>query len=322
MRWHVAIGVVSTAAGCLGPQASDTPATLILPAGSTVSSVEDDPALAAQLATNDGVDDLIPRETAFARGNVVHVWDFGAAPTFAAPLYILVAPDATGTLTRIPIHPTVIEAMPGDPGYSPYWAAFFVQITDAYAGELLTSADAIDEAVTRGLVMTPVAQTFAVNCPATASSVRLEVDHGDVIAPTSLFFYRGMTVPYFDFGPMPLAAGSSPGERPRYRLHRIGEDPLDEPDRGVDITGDGDIDDTNDIYAGNGDPYAVTPQARTIDVTVPSSVAAIDTYRDETRSDVTAANQLFTPSPTSLVIAIQSTDELHDRPLQRTAGGL
>jgi hypothetical protein len=302
---------------------TDSPATLVLPAGATLPSVEDDAALAEQLAANDGVSDLIRRETAFANGSVVHAWDFGPAPPFAAPLYILVAPDATGTLTRIPIHPTVIEAMPGDAGYSPYWAPYYVQTTDAYAGELLTSVEAIDEAVTRGLVMRPVAQTFAINCPATASSVRLEVDdEGDVIAPPSQFFYRGMTVPYFDFGPMPLVAGSSPGERARYRLHRVGEDPLDEPVRGVDMTGDGDIEDTNDIYAGNGDPHAVTPHARTIDLTIPASVASIDTNHDETRATVIDAKQLFAPDPTMLVVAIQSSDELHDRPLQRTAGGL
>ncbi|MEO8551397.1 MAG: hypothetical protein ABI678_15570 [Kofleriaceae bacterium] len=319
----IRLAALALAAGCLGPQVSDAvPATDILPANAPVPSVEDDPVLAGQLAEYDGVADTIPRETAFASGGVIHTWDFGPAPAFAAPLFILVAPDGDGVLSRIPIHPTVIEAMPGDPGYSPYWAAFFVQITDRYHGEQLTSSAAIADAVTEGLVLPPVAQSFAINCPATASTTRLQVAPTLWLAPPAHFFYRGMTVPYYDFGPMPLIGGVMVGERARFRLHRQGEDVLDEIDRGVDITGDGDLGDTNDIYAGQGDPLALTPHARTIDVTIVSSVAAIDSYNDETLSDVKTESALFTPAPTSLVVAVHPSDELHDRPLQRTAGGL
>lgn len=307
--------------GCLGPQVDDTPlaSTALLPAGSTVASLLDDPASAARVADHDGVDGVVPRETAFS-GAVVHVWDFGPAPAFAAPLFVLMERDATGALVRTP-HNTIVDVVPGDPGYSPFWAPFVLEVTDLYAGELVTSVAAVEEAVERGLVAAPVAQELAVNCPVVGAGVGLEVGVGRVAPPNATFYYRGVTVPYFDFGAMPILAGRVP-EGTRYRLRREGQEPLSELVRHVDMTGDGDVNDSNDIYAA--DPAAVTstPLLRRTDVVIRSSTASIDTSQDDTVAELQRGDQLFAPTPQSAVISYDVTDELHNIAGQRSMDGL
>ncbi|HEY4239156.1 MAG TPA: hypothetical protein VGM88_05045 [Kofleriaceae bacterium] len=316
--------LVVLATGCLGPLASDTPpgGAGILPAGSVTPSWTDDPTTLAQIVANQGVSGTIRRESAFANGAPVHVWDFGPAPTFAAPLFMIVTHDDTGAIVRVP-HNTIIEALPGDPGYSPYWAVLYVQITPAYAGEILPSAAAVDAAVAAGLVEPPVLQSLVVNCPIVAPDVRLAVGGGaSPIPPNAMFYFAGETVPYFDFGPMPAGADGTLVEQRRYELHREGEEPLSEPVRNVDIDGDGDTDDTNDLYeAAPGLPTS-SPVVRTVEVAIPSTIASIDTSQNDAVAALDDATQLFDPDPTADVLAFQIGDTLHNRPGQQHEGAL
>lgn len=323
MRSAIVCCLSSLLAGCLDPLVSDelSPTTLILPAGTLVPSVLDDPAIAAQITTADGLAGIVPRQTAFAGGQRIHVWNVGRAPAVAAPLFVLATRDAAGELVRIP-HPTVIDALPGDPRYSPFWAVFYVEITSAYQGELLTSFDAISEAVDRGLVKRPAAQTFAVNCPIAGPDVRIDVGNGITVGPNATFYYDGKTVPYFDFGRMPLVDGSAIPEARRIVLRRAGDEPISEVTRHVDLTGDGDTSDTNDVLEGAPGVAPVTPRMRTTTVVVPANTASIDTSRDETVSDVTATAQLFNPTPTSLVVGYTPSDEVANWVAQSTTGGL
>ncbi len=323
MRSAIACCLCSLFAGCLDPLVSDQPSstTLILPAGTPVPSAMDDPAIAAQITMADGLAGIIPRQTAFSGGQRIHVWNVGPAPATASPLFVLATRDASGELVRI-VHPTVIEAIPGEPRYSPFWAVFFIEITPAYRGELLTSFAAISEAVDRGLVKRPAAQTFAVNCPIAGSDVRIDVGNGATVGPDATFYYDGKTVPYFDFGRMPLVDGSTVPEARRIVLRRAGDEPLSEVIRHVDLTGDGDTTDTNDILEGAPGIAPVTPRMRTTTVVVPAGTASIDTSRDESVSDVTAATQLFNPAPTSLVVGYTPSDEVANWVAQSTSGGL
>ncbi len=309
-------------AGCLGPQVDDTPlsSTVLLPAGSTVASLLDDPVRAAQVADHDGVEGAIPRQTAFSGGAVVHVWDFGPAPAFAAPLFVLMARDGDGGLVRISHH-TIVDVIPGDPGYSPFWTPFVLEVTEAYAGELVTSVSAVEEAVERGLVHPPIAQDLAVNCPVIGAGVTVEVGAGQVATPNALFYYRGVEAPYFDFGEMPVVAGRIP-ESARYRVRREGQEPLSELVRHVDMTGDGDLNDSNDLYLV--DPAVVTssPLLRRTDVVVRASIASIDTSQDETIAELQNATQLFSPAPQPAVVGYEVTDEVHNIVGQRSVGGL
>jgi hypothetical protein len=322
VRAPVAIALL-VHAGCLGPLVDDVPGIRdeLLPAGSVVPSVADDPVMLAQLAANDGVDGIVPLRNAFSAGAPVHVWDFGAAPSFAAPLYVLVARASDGTLAPI-AHSTIADAIPGDPGYSPFWVLLFVEVTDQYAGEILPSSAAIDQAIERGLVRAPVLQALAVNCPAVAPDIQVAVGDGMTLPPDAQLNYRGRSVPYFDLGPMPLVDRSSVPEQRRYRLRREGQEPLSEVARNVDLTGDGDLDDTNDLF---GEPPGLpisSPLVRTVDVVVPTTVSSIDDTQDDTMAELSDATQLFTPAPTSVVVGYQITDDVRNLAGQRRRGGL
>lgn len=315
-----ALALVTLLCGCLGPLVSDTPATRILAAGTVVPSINDDPIAAAAIAAADGLAGTIVRQTSFARGQLVHVWNFGRAPDLASPLFVLVAPDASGALVRI-AHPTIVEAVPGTPGYSPFWAVFWIEVTPSYHGELLTSFAAVSEAVDAGLVRAPVAQPFAVNCPITGTDVIVDVGGGRAVGPNATFYYFGKTVPYFDFGPMPLDGAHVPEAR-RIQLRREGEEPLSEIVRRVDIDGDGDARDTNDILDAAAALSPVTPRLRTFNVATTKTIGSIDTSHDEAIADITSVTQLFAPDPTSLVVSYAPTDLVENWVAQKTVGGL
>lgn len=320
MRASIAILVLH--AGCLGPLASDVPVrgSAILAPGTTVPPLADDPTEHARLAEFDGVDGMLRLQSAFAQGQPVKVWDFGPAPSFVAPLLMLVKKQPDGTFARVP-HNTIIAASPGDPGYSPFWSIMFVEVTNNYAGEILPSFAAVDQAITEGLVLAPRAATFAVNCPAVAPEVRVAVGGGQSLPPNATFYYEGTTVPYFDFGPMP-AVGLAVPEQRRYQLRREGQEPLSEIARNVDMTADGDVDDTNDVFTARPGPATSSPLVRTVAVVVPVGTRSIDDSADDTMSSITDAAQLFAPGPTSNVIGYQITDQLHNWAGQRTNGGL
>jgi hypothetical protein len=320
---RLGIVILGLQIGCLGPLASDGVGAsgAILPPGTSVPALADDPVALARLAMNDGVDDVVTLQSAFADGVPVHVWDFGPAPAFAAPLFAVVERDPTGALVRID-HPTVIAALPGDPGYSPFWAVLFVEVTERYAGEILPSFAAVDEAIAAGLVMPPVLQAFAVNCPAVAPDVRIAVGAGVTMPPNATFYYEAKTVPYFDFGPMPLVDRAVVPEQRRYELRREGGEPLSEIVRNVDMTGDGDANDTNDIYSRRPGLATSTPLVRTVTVAVPAATSSIDDSSDETLAELVTATQLFDPAPTPNVIGYQVTEQVHNRPGQQRAGAL
>lgn len=306
MRRPVALAATLLTA-CLGPQVSDELGFdgLVLPAGSTVPSIEDDPALAAQIAANDGVGVTIPLLTGFVAGQPTRYWDLGPAPDFAAPIFILTH-DVGGTALELP-HPPIIDAIPGDEGYSPYWNTFRVAVSAAYAGEVIPSVAALDEARASGLVGAPRLKPMNVNCPVIPASVTVE-DGGDPqLAPRrATFYYRGRVGTYLDFGATPLAADNvTVPTTDLFVLRREGGEPLSEPARGVDMTGDGDTRDSNNVFARPRSDAAWSPLCREIPVTVVSTTKSIDSSNDEDIADLRSAAQLFSGGvPTAAVVAV------------------
>jgi len=128
---------------CLGPQVSDEVVTrgLILPASAVVPSIDDDPAEAAEIAANDGVDGVVPLLSAFSAGAAVRYYDFGPTVDFAAPGYVLIR--RVGETIEVLPHPIVIGAIPGDAGYSPFLRHQLVEVTGAYRGEIFPSVASI-----------------------------------------------------------------------------------------------------------------------------------------------------------------------------------
>jgi hypothetical protein len=274
-------------AGCMGPLVDDvtTRSPDLMPPGSVVPQA--DAALEMQIRTHQFVGMLVPRYTAFAGGVSIELWDFGPVPTHAAPMYVLV--DASGA----PIdHPEIVGVVPGDNGYSPFWRVAKVTVTAMYRGEVIASTAALDDAVQLGLVEAPEKQDEAELEPIVTRDVRLD----GAGAPDEVFYYDGQAVTYFEFGEVELAEDGVE-TTPRYVLRRDGGDPLNEVIRNVDIDGDGDAFDSNDILP--------TPAAGAYvawHVTVPAMTSSIDTTRDQTKADHTNATQLFAPTPVAGVV--------------------
>jgi len=318
--------VLLALSGCLGPQVSDVVSQpqLVLPAGADVPLIDnsDD---GPKIAANDGVDGTIPLLSGFVNGKPVHFWSFGPVPTHSSPLFRLVRVSGS-TTTRLP-HPQIFTSVPGDIGYSPYWFVFEVPVTDAYQGQLITSAAALNEAQTLGLVGAPKPRALNNDCPVVARDIRLEVGNGQPpLAAQSIFYYEGFQGVYYDFGETALASDNvTVPTTDLYELKRQGGQILSEPVLGVDLDGDGDTKDTNDIFAAALGDAGWSPRCRIVEVTVPAGTSSIDTTRDETMADFEAASQLIGPGGTPIAgkaLSVDPTDTVFNCLQQSAPGGM
>jgi hypothetical protein len=286
---------------------------LVLPAGSPVPSVLGDPELVRRIDEHDGVGAVVPLLSGFAAGAPVRYWDVGPAPDRVAPIFVLHRRTETG-LEPI-AHPPVFEHFPGDAGYSPFWAVFAVEIAGGYDGQLLTSVAAIAQAQQRGLVLAPRLTDTIVNCPVLAGGVVVETGGGPPV-PTATFFWNGLQGTYHDFGPTAQAPdGVGVAEGAIYVLRREGGDPLSEPDRGVDMNGDGDTRDSNNVLARAGGDPLFSARCAEVHVTVPAGTASID---GDDAPAITGAGDLFAGGvPRSPpVIAVRPGERRFNCPVQ------
>jgi hypothetical protein len=209
------------AAGCLDPLVTDVPGASrhLLPAGTEVPSAADNSELARQIRANDGVEDgavaeadarEIPRGTGKSAGADVRFWSFGPTTRAPSPLYDFFRRTGPGPedLERIVEHPSLISALPGDPGYGPVHGINRVVVTDAYNGELITTMEALADAIALGLVEEPVPIKKFVASPIVLPSKTLEVGvttaDGTIVTITpETIFARGHTVATFRFGGEP-----------------------------------------------------------------------------------------------------------------------
>lgn len=320
-----ALAALAALGGCVGPLVDDgvvDPALgQVLPKGTApeeIPEIEEEPLLEAQILAHQGFTGNVVRQiSAFADGHAVRFWDFGPAPAVAIPIFVLAEEIDADGFTPLD-HPTIIDSIPGDPGYSPFWQVFLVPITDTWGGELVPSFGALQEARDAGLLGEPVRLDAYVNCPAVHRETKLETDDG-YLEPVR-FFYRGWRASYFAIGGMGALPESSNAVSAAavYHLRREGGEPLDEVVRGVDMTGDGDLDDTNQVFAAREGDADYTPLARATELVVAADTGSIDTYQDEALSDVDGLDDLFDDDgdprlPT--VVAIYPQDALRNLPL-------
>jgi hypothetical protein len=204
--WKPSLISVLLLGGCtLDPLVEDDPAASVhvLPPGSEVPRIDDDPELVHQITVHDGLDDgdleeaggVVARETGWADGQEVHFWAFGNAPRTAALAYLLV--DASGE--RIDGHPWVLDSIPGDPAYSPFRKLQHVVITDLYDGEVLPTVRALEDAVELGLVDEPVPTGRWVDAPVVPPGTTLDVGRDTPDAPIEAYA-GGYRVDLFVFG--------------------------------------------------------------------------------------------------------------------------
>jgi hypothetical protein len=207
-----AIGIAVLATGCrLDPLVDDIPGASghIFPAGATIPDAADSPEAANQIALNDGIDDkvltinnnVIPRGTGQSAGATVRYWSFGLANRAPSPLYRFFARGEDGELKPID-HPQMIEAIPGERSYNPLHAINQVVVTAAYRGELITTADALADAIDLGLVEEPVPTGEFVASPVVLLGVKLEVSSTIPPLPAVPIYGHGYRVGMFVLGGM------------------------------------------------------------------------------------------------------------------------
>jgi hypothetical protein len=211
-----AAGLAALTVGCgLDPLVKDTPGASahLLPKGATVPSVADNAELANQIVLNDGVDEkllmgtggAIPRGTGSSAGDTVRYWSFGAATRAPSPLYVFVEDTGAG---RSPIdHPALVDALPGDRGYSAIHAINQVVVTAAYAGQRITTIDALADAIDLGLIHIPEPTGTFVASPIVAPGTSLDVGGAGPAQPETVYG-RGYAVAMFRLGG---ARGVQPG---------------------------------------------------------------------------------------------------------------
>lgn len=211
--------VLALAGGCrLGPLVEDLPGASanLLPRGSTVPSVLDNHDLAGQIALHDGLGDaapdaaiVVPLGTGVSEGAEVHYWSFGAATSATSPLYLFFQDTGAGLA---PIdHLGMVDALPGEAGYSPLHMLFRVVVTPAYAGQLITTPAALADAIELGLVNEPEPMGSFIASPVVLPTTTLEVGAGAPPTTPTAVYARGYTVGTFllggDLGVQPGSGG-------------------------------------------------------------------------------------------------------------------
>lgn len=305
---------------------------LILAPGTHVAELADDPVALEGLTRGmpDEVEGTMLVNQAFHDGVTIAWWDLGAASPTPVTGYLLVKAQADGVYAAndrrfAPIdHPVVRTSIPGDLGYSPLWRLNLVPVTERYAGELLTSDEAIEAAVEAGLVEPPIRMPLARNTPIVLATSRLEPAPGAELRAPTKAFYEGRAIWSMGFGELFVPGATLPIVS-QYMLRREGGEPISEVERGVDMTGDGDAVDTNDLFASEVGAAGYSPLVQVVEVVVTPAINGIDSYQDQAESDLTSVAQLFeddgrTPTPT-VVRSIRRTTAVLNRPSLKRAQG-
>ena len=206
----IAIAGATALGGCtLDPLVSDEAGTSIhiLPPGTAVPHVSSDLDLSRQIRINDGLSDsaleeaggVLALKSGWAAGAQVKYWDFGNAPAYGALLYVLVRKNADETVTPV-AHPWLAAALPGDPGYSPFWYVQYVPVTDLYQGEILSTIRAITDAVELGLIEEPYPAELYLDGPIVAAGTTLDMGTDQPTKATIQVLARGYMVDMFALG--------------------------------------------------------------------------------------------------------------------------
>lgn len=240
-RLRFALLALPALAACdlLGPRVSDVPLDgqpgvdpdgsytgpkQVLPPGTTVPSIAENAELLAQIQVYDGLSDralemsggVVTRSTGKAGGTTVMFWNFGSALVVdnyvnSAPIYVLADDDGAGNYTPRTDHPPLIDSIPGDQRYAAFRRITYLPVMPSYAGQLITSIDALNEAIALGLVGEPVPAGTWQNMPVVPPGTKLEL--GGTAAPmeATKVYARGYVVDVLPMGYVqPLASGRVP----------------------------------------------------------------------------------------------------------------
>jgi hypothetical protein len=142
------------------------------------------------------------------KGEAVFYPDFGPTAGHAEPIWVPITGfDDEGMPQFIPGQRNIIDTVPGDANYSPFWQVNFVLVPEDYAANELRSADDVAASGYETIEIEVV-----VNCPVT--SLFEARDFGLVAG-----WYRSQNVDYYDFGAnTPLAGEGLVASAPIYAL--------------------------------------------------------------------------------------------------------
>ena len=206
MRRHLVLGSMLLTA-CLDPLVSDTPSYSehIRRPGAAIPALDPSSDLAGTIRGADGVNqNPVPRRSAFVSGAAIHYWDFGPAVRFATTEYrlFMCETDADGGVVRTSevVHAPIIDSVPGDASYSPVVRISAVCVTPLYAGEVLPSRRALEDAVALGLVEEPVPTTTIMHMPVLGTDVMIDVGADAPIGPAALVYFEGVAITRFLLG--------------------------------------------------------------------------------------------------------------------------
>lgn len=229
---------------------------------------------------------------AYADGEAVRYWNLdGANARFIAPLYVL--QDDRGAVLQRPI----IDAVPGDAGYSPWWRVHILRTTDAYNGEVISSRAGVDAAVQAGLLLPAQATRRIVNCPLVVPSAFSQSPGSPTLDITTVW-YRGYQAHWLEFDEEFLVEVNQRTMPiyPVYILQRINEGaPLYEFLTGVDIDGDAVLDNSNNIFASDLGGLRYSPLWEAHIVRVSADFPSIDTSSTADLAGLRAEQDLFDP---------------------------
>lgn len=146
------------------------------------------------------------RQIATVDGEVVSYLDFGTQTQIASDGTVSVAPiwvfidgfDRDGAPILIPDHPTVLDVVVGEPGYSDLWDVQFVVVPTGTASRWIHSLADLEAS---GFETVPA--NMLVNCPLVAADATTSEGHS-----TRTGWVRGEQVFYFDLGVSAAEAGA------------------------------------------------------------------------------------------------------------------
>lgn len=241
-----------------------------------VPLLESDDVLRARLDANDGLEmPFIPLRSGFVGQQVVHYWDFGVTPAGAKPMWIFRRRTADGRAVDVG-HYALIDSIPGDTGYTPFRMVYTVFVTDAYAGEKITSVAALEDALELGLLEEPQWKDTYANWPVGLAATELDMGPDREPMHAEPVYYRGKIANHFNLeaagGPGAFSVEKGPIPTPNvYLLRRQNEaKPLDEVVWKLDLDDDGDTTDTNIVFSLEPGAMGNTSLWKQFDVVVPS----------------------------------------------------
>jgi hypothetical protein len=307
--------LLAISTGCLDPLVDDEIAgenvfgdPSIAPADAP--HVEDDPAFADRLSS---FTQNVAYLQAFAEGERVRYWNVdGANASFIAPMFLVEGSSRA-----------IIDVIPGEIGYSPWWRIVTVKTTSSYAGQRIWSRAAIEAGVRLGILEEPVDTDQVVSCPVALRGTEVPLGMSRT-ATTSWVWYRNMRVDWIRFNDqttVPVDQREMP-IFPVYVFQRINEAlPIYEFVTRVDVNGDGILDASNNVFSSKPGGYRYSPLWFFSFVRTSADLRSVDS--STTTIDVTREEDIVGDQRSPKVLSVMDhEDQLVNCPIQRTEGEL